>query len=860
MSKQQIRSLALSAALLVAAAAPLSAQSGYITRPATWPNNQMALGYTWGSQADGIPPATNGTIGLNQIPYRFVSAQMGIGCNDFSCASLASAINAYNELGGSIDNLIGWDGNQSQRHVNLGAVMSILGIGVEDKEVDAKDEKDAMLDKMTNVNTLVNWFNSLSQIASAITKKSTSDPNANSHPVLILEPNVWGTILQARFHFENEACTKPYCQGKTWAQVLEFSVPLRQALQSANSPILTEVNNNPDLYPENVAGLARAMVRAVRYAIPSATVFAHASTWAVYANGCSGSGATENLTSDNLREFKSTKSMVNWQAEDIEISAMANVRFYRELFGWNDDAHARLNDNVWPHGFAIEKYGYDAGMVQHSNHYTAQSSFKMPGAGSSTFFWNQHQMDNWLRWSSTLSQGSGLPLIAYGIPIGNGSMPNQPFQWQDTFVDWLFSSSNWGAQYTWSGDNWDRFKQAGFLGVLAARNGWPATGTNWGTLSSTAIATGCNSTIRGQSITCPPSSAGDNMFFFNQFTASNRDRTLYDIPITFDEETFAQFSGFCRGRSEATVAVNEVGLKKKDGVYAGGSKGAEQTPVITISGASTTTATPDNEAAIANMPEYMKSNTMWLMAKLPDDSYELIQNLPSGEVNGLVRGQTRGINGGIVNDGNKAEIANILSTTAGIGLELVVDLGGIEGYSGWDQANKQAGVFPVEYELYIFDHLGNFVNKATGYLSETDVVRYAVQDPKSQTLVLNLMVYFVPIDQNGRHIASGVYMMRGFFKEQAKTMCQKLKLDGVDCVADGSVAPLGPCQMNDVADQVVLASCRDNVINEYKVPAAAFNPDGSPNFNVNNYTWQRAVVQNSVVVTKKFGYMRSKVP
>ena len=87
-----------------------------------------------------------------------------------------------------------------------------------------------------------------------------------------------------------------------------------------------------------------------------------------------------------------------------------------------------------------------------------------------------------------------------------------------------------------------------------------------------------------------------------------------------------------------------------------------------------------------------------------------------------------------------------------------------------------------------------------------------------------------------------------------------MKLDGVDCVADGSVAPLGPCPMNDVADQVVLASCRNNVINDYKVPAAAFNPDGSPNFNVNNYTWQRAVVQNSVVVTKKFGYMRSKVP
>ena len=859
MSNRVLKTLGTAAAGVALLAVSASAQAAhYISKPSTWPNNQMALGYTWGSQADGIPPTTNGTIGLNQFPYRFVSAQMGQGCSDFSCASLASAIAAYEELGNTIPNLVGWDGHESERIVNLGAVMSILGIGVEDAEVDAKQEKDAMLNKMTNVSTLVNWFNSLSQIAGAITK--------TAHPVLILEPNVWGTILQARFHFETEACNQPYCQGKTWAQVLEFSVPLRQALQSANSPILSEVNANPDLYPENVAGLARAMVRAVRYAIPSATVFAHASTWAVYANGCSGNGATENLTNDNLREFKSTKSMVNWQAEDIQLSAMANVRFYRELFGWNDEARTRLNDNVWPHGFAIEKYGYDAGMVQNSNHYTAQSTFPMPGAGTGTFFWNQRQMDNWLTWAATLSQGSGLPLIAYGIPLGNGSMPNQPFQWQDTFVDWLFSSGNWGGQYTWSGDNWDRFKQAGFLGVLAARNGWPATGTNWGTLSSTGVATGCNSTIRGQIISCPASSSGDNMFFFNQFVA--HDRNLSDIPVTFDEENFAQFSGFCRGRSEATVEVNDIGIQHKSGIYAGGSKGAVNGPVVDIkvNGNIANNGTPDNVAAIANMPEYMKTNAMWLMAKLPDDSYELIQNNPSAVEQGLVKGSTRGVNGGLVNPSNAGEIANVLSTTAGIGLELVVDLGGIEGFSSWDQANKQAGVFPVEYELYIFDNLGNFITSASGYLSETDVVNYASQDPKSGSLVLNLMVYFVPIDQKGRHIASGVYMMRGFFKEEAKTMCQKLKLDGADCVADGSVMPLGndnaySCPMD--PNDPVLLSCAGKVMDEYGVPKSAYDLDanGNPmqaNGNIANYHWRKAVVQNSVVITKKFGYMRTK--
>ncbi len=858
MSKQQIRSLALSAALLVAAAAPLSAQT--INKPAHWPGNDMVFGYAWGAQGDNLSaiaaPTQELTKDLYTYPYRYVSMQM----NSAGQADASIAIAAMNELSQTVPTLKGWDGSEGLRHVGIGAVMSIFSGEIGDAQVEARDERYLILRKMNDVPTLARWFSWLDQVKSSI--------NSATAPIVVLEPNVWGTILQARFHFETEGCNESWCSGRTWAQVLDFDVPLNQGLQQANSPIAAEVAANPALYPQTVAGLARAMVRAARQAMPNANIFSHVSTWAAYANGCSGSGTTGELTNDNLREFKSTKSMVNWQEEDIKISAMANVRFYRDLFGWDTTRGGHLDDAVWPDGFAVEKYTYDAGMVQDPNgtgHYRAQSAYAMPGAGTSTFFWNQTQMNRWITWMTTLSQGSRMPLLGYGIPLGNGALSNQPFSWQDTFVDWLFSSTNWGTQFTWDADNWQKFKDAGFLGLFASRAGWPATGTHWGSRTQAGgDGTGCNITINGVMASCPGSTSGDNNFFITQF--KNHDRSISPIPVTFDEETFAQYSGFCRGRSEATVDVNEIGLQKKEGVYAGGSKGGKPGPVININvkdpanQAANAGALPDNETAIANMPDYMKSNTMWLMAKTAGDTYELIQNNPSTDPTGLVHGQTRGVNGGLVNDANNDEIARVLSTTAGIGLELVVDLGNIEGFDSWSVADRQAGVFPVEYELYIFDHLGNFINKASGYLSETDVVKYVVRDPNSGSLVLDLMVYFVPIDQNGRHIASGVYMMRGFFKEQAKTMCQKLKLDGVDCVADGSVAPLGPCPMSNIADQVVLSACRDNVINDYKVPAAAFNPDGTPNEGVNVYTWQRAVLQNSVVVTKKFGYMRSKVP
>ena len=53
------------------------------------------------------------------------------------------------------------------------------------------------------------------------------------------------------------------------------------------------------------------------------------------------------------------------------------------------------------------------------------------------------------------------------------------------------------------------------------------------------------------------------------------------------------------------------------------------------------------------------------------------------------------------------------------------------------------------------------------------------------------------------------------------------------------------------------------VMDEYGVPKSAYDLDDNGNTmqangNIANYHWRKAVVQNSVVITKKFGYMRTK--
>ena len=538
---------AVLASLLCFAAA--SAQE--ISLPANWPADEMVFGYALGVLEDAIrgvkAPADELTRNLYAYPHRNVTMQL----NQQGGIDTATTVNAIWELAQMwIPQIRGWDGHENERHTGIGVTMSVFSAEIGEAQVDVRDERVRVLRKMNDTATIARWFSWMETIQSKI--NYYTDQDALPNPIVVLEPDVWGTVLQARFHFENEPCDSSWCEGKTWGQVLDFRVPLNEGLAAANSPIAVEVAANPALYPQTVAGLARAMVRAVRQAMPGANLFSHVSTWAVYADGCTNGGSPENLTNDNLRAFKSTESMVNWPAGYVKLSAMANVRFYRELYGWNAETGGHLDEAVWPDGFAVEKYPYDAGMVRDSagtGHYRAQSAYPMPGAGTDAFFWNQTQMNRWILWAKTLSQGSRMPLLAYGVPVGNGSLPDEPFAWKDTFVDWLFSSSNWGDRYVWDPDNWTKFKNAGFVGIFASRAGWPATGTHWNARTQrSGDGTGCGSTINGIAVSCPVSTAGDGLFFVSQF--KGHDRSLAPIPVTFDEEAFGLYTGFCQAPPE----------------------------------------------------------------------------------------------------------------------------------------------------------------------------------------------------------------------------------------------------------------------------------------------------------------------
>ena len=522
-----------------------------ISLPSNWPGDEMVFGYAFGVLEDAVrgvkAPADELTRNLYAYPHRNVSMQL----NMQGEIDTTTAVNAIWELASTwIPQIRGWDGHENERHTGIGVTMSVFSAEIGDPEADVRDERVRILRKMNDAATVARWFSWIETIQSKI--NFYTDRDTLSNPVVILEPNVWGTILQARFHFEDEPCNSSWCAGKTWGEVLDFHVPLNEGLSAANSPIASEVAADSALYPQTVAGLARAMVLAARRAMPKANIFSHVSTWAVYADGCTNGGKPENLTNDNLRAFKSTGSMVNWPKGYVNLSAMANVRFYRELYGWNAETGGHLDDAVWPDGFAVEKYTYDAGMVQDtagSGHYRAQSAYPMPGANTTAFFWNQDQMDRWILWMTTLSQGSRMPLLAYGVPLGNGSLPDKPFAWKDTFVDWLFSTSNWGDRYVWDPDNWTKFKNAGFIGIFAARAGWPATGTHWGPrVQRSSDGTGCNSTVRGVTINCPDTTDGDNYFFITQF--KGHDRSLTPIPVTFNETSFDRYSGFCQAPPE----------------------------------------------------------------------------------------------------------------------------------------------------------------------------------------------------------------------------------------------------------------------------------------------------------------------
>ena len=348
--------------------------------------------------------------------------------------------------------------------------------------------------------------------------------------VVVVEPGVWATLLQARFHFANRASER----GKSYSEILQFPALVRNADLKLGPEF-----DYLDMYSNTVSDWARAVMVTIRRFMPSPLIALHANSWSVYARGCSAGSAVEDINEQIFKggfDFQGEGNLVNWSESDVRLSAMANVRFFREIFGWDYQQGApRFASSYWPDMIAVDKYSYDAGYVK-AGYPGAPNGKTMPGSGKDLFFWNQTQMDQWLDWSRTISQGLQLPLLALRIPAGNGSLPDKRYQYKDTFADWLFSSANWKGKYKWSADNWDRFKAAGFIGLWVGRDGWPAYGTHYGPMEYDVFSK------------APVKSNGDGGWLISSFAAKDRSQT--NIKVEFDEGQFSRYNGFCQLKEE----------------------------------------------------------------------------------------------------------------------------------------------------------------------------------------------------------------------------------------------------------------------------------------------------------------------
>lgn len=389
----------------------------------------------------------------------------------------------------------------------------------------AETSVDKLIASMSDTALVRDYFKALKTLGELLW-----DVNA-MNTVMVVEPGVWATLLQARFHFAERICT---LTDKPYKEILYFPALVRNKDLKLGPEF-----DYLDMYSNTITDWARAVMVTIRRFMPSPLIALHANSWSVYARGCSEGAAVSEINDQIFKgsfDFQGKGNLVNWASEDVRLSAMANIRFYRDLFGWDyTQGVPRFASSYWPDMIGVDKYIYDAGYVKagYPGHPNGKS---MPGSGTDIFFWDQHQLDLWLEWSRTLSQGLQLPLLAMRIPVGNGTLTNKQYQCQDTFADWLFSSNNWKKSYKWEKDNWDRFKKAGFIGLWIGRDGWPAYGTHYGAMEYDVY------------LKQPVKNSGDGGWFIKTFAA--KDRTQGNLKVDFDEGIFSRYSGYCQLREE----------------------------------------------------------------------------------------------------------------------------------------------------------------------------------------------------------------------------------------------------------------------------------------------------------------------
>lgn len=795
--------------------APVIAQDK-ITVPSKWPSQEMQMGFVWASAQDWAAIDANAGSLSSYYTYRFMDLT-------WMTEQVAQ---------GAISDMLN---EGSARAAHPGVIMQLFY----DKPIsDAarQDRKDALLRKMNNATQVAQFFNILRNLSNSVNAAS------GKVPTVVLEPDTWGYILQAKFHLENEAAPADIAGGQTYANVLDFPAKVNYSdLQSAG--IDAWYADKLVGYSSDVKGLARAMISMAKQLMPSASIAIPAKTWAVFADGCSGSGKSSRDGSEIVSgqvDVQGVDGIVNWGSKDIQLAAFSYVKFLRDLYGWDD----QYNANNWPDLITVQRGGLDAGLVQHGPGQSTPEGPAYPstdpGAGTSTFFWNQGQMDKWLGWTKAISHGTKLPLIGLNVPVGNGATnANQPFNYQDTFMDWLFgngTSGNWGTTPlpsdgqvpTWSAENFNKFKEAGFVGLWVGAVGWPAVGTHYGYRADNTSKGGPSGSMNG-----------DGGFAITSFSA--KDRSFTGVTVSFDEEAFSSFTGFCDA-TEATAETKLDGDKPSWVVNDPNTAKADTTNLFTsISGEKN-----NGEILAANKDKLtsgLLSNNIVLYILDSDGTKKPIlpgTALASGEVLGA---NSAGL-GTDANQGFTAEDAAFANQFTDMFLNLDITIPQMaqvkDASAGYDQ--KVGAMWPLYYDFNIFDNLGQFVASAKGVIGEEDLIKMSTVEGPNLKIALRMKI--LPFDQSGRHIGTGIYYLRGYFEEVVKSMCTPIlfEMDGAGnpmLDASGERIPKDPAEIsfNELVNE---EAC--NQIN---------NVDGA--FSV----YFGARVRNGITITDNFGYTRA---
>lgn len=731
--------------------------------------SMIACGLGWSQTIQapaGFSPDNNLMLGLSNDLVN--SQSLASAQKQFPVMNHFRVITSRDSLNQDLTKILSGFAQQSDANLRPSFILSFFD--------DTTRDVNVLLNQMNDPVVMRTIFQKIKEFGDELTYVSQDQQKPFTTTVFV-EPNVWARILQARFHFENDPI--PRQPDLTFGNVIYAG-----ALVKANSLGLGPEFQFLDLYDNNVGDLGRALIHAVKNFFPSATTLPAGQQtfvgiplnfWAAYAKGCGKAGAIKEINEkvrNNPLITQGEEGIQTWDPEDIKIAAYANVHFFRKVFDSTQSGAARIGAPALakPDFYGMQRSPVDAGFtlfldslnpaIEMINGPTAQGGLgwkdknqagstkeNFPAHGKPSFYWNQAQWDKWLSFSEIFAQGMKTPLIALRMPVGHLGLSNKIFAWEDTFYDWLFSNPSTKGnlclsadgltrqgECAWAPDNFKRFKDAGFVGVWAGRDGWPDLTTHYGTMQKNYFMGATDASLLQNNryfknletmglADANLSLAGDGGLFVNSL--ASQVRTLAPVTVKFNEGDLNKYAGNCSAPSTPQLGVVELrGSKVIDG---------KASDIYEIS-----------SVDHVQVPEIVKQRAIATFAQIG-----------AGDLRYL--------------DGSKAEgdeIANYFKNESGVQLHINLRYPNV--FDPETGKVLQDKLLPLSFRWFIFDTQGQYVNSQTGVISPAELKDYIVADTTggANSGQVDLVGYFNMRSDKGRKLAAGTYIWKGYIDEQ----------------------------------------------------------------------------------------------